>query len=104
MEKAPSPHLDKVRADEQHLLLAQEAAEIGTWEWDLVSGCMKWSPQMFRNLGCQTACGYPMDEYPMTMIFVHAWQAMVVTIFLGCRDAVGAENDFVGIGCRSGNR
>ena len=36
---------------EEHLRLAQEAGEIGTWEWDLAAGVMCWSAQMYRNLG-----------------------------------------------------
>ena len=35
----------------EHLRLAQEAGGIGTWEWDLRTGRMRWSAQMFRNLG-----------------------------------------------------
>jgi PAS domain S-box-containing protein len=31
--------------------LALEAGEIGTWDWDLASGSMRWSLQMFRNTG-----------------------------------------------------
>jgi PAS domain S-box-containing protein len=42
---------DESRAAEQHLRLALEAGEIGTWEWDLETGQMLWSAQMFRNLG-----------------------------------------------------
>lgn len=34
-----------------HLRDAQEAGGIGSWEWDLASGRMLWSPQMFRLLG-----------------------------------------------------
>jgi PAS domain S-box-containing protein len=40
-----------LRANEEHLRLAQEAAGIGTWEWDLSTGHLHWSPQMFRLLG-----------------------------------------------------
>ena len=43
--------LADLRAREEHLRLAQEAGEIGTWDWDLKSGRMRWSAQMFRNLG-----------------------------------------------------
>jgi PAS domain S-box-containing protein len=42
---------DESRAAEQHLRLALEAGGIGTWEWDLETGQMLWSAQMFRNLG-----------------------------------------------------
>jgi PAS domain S-box-containing protein len=52
----PAPLLDPLlpdqpQAEEEHLRLALEAGEVGTWEWDLVSGRMHWSAQMFRNLG-----------------------------------------------------
>jgi hypothetical protein len=33
--------------------LALEAGGIGTWEWELATGQMKWSAQMFRNLGLE---------------------------------------------------
>jgi PAS domain S-box-containing protein len=49
--------VDQLRAQEEHLRLAQEAAEIGTWEWDLATGRMKWSAQMFRNLGLRPGTG-----------------------------------------------
>lgn len=39
-----------LRAQEEHFRLALEAGEIGTWEWDLKSGQMNWSAQMFRNM------------------------------------------------------
>ncbi|MBV9150581.1 MAG: PAS domain S-box protein [Alphaproteobacteria bacterium] len=32
---------------------ALEAGEIGVWEWDLSTGQMRWSAQMFRNLGLE---------------------------------------------------
>ena len=52
----PAPLLDPLLpdqpwAEEEHLRLALEAGEIGAWEWDLISGRMQWSAQMFRNLG-----------------------------------------------------
>jgi PAS domain S-box-containing protein len=40
-----------LRTSEAHLRLAAEAAGIGTWEWDLASGEIRWSPEMFRLLG-----------------------------------------------------
>jgi PAS domain S-box-containing protein len=36
---------------EQHRRRALEAGEIGTWEWHLAGGHMRWSAQMFRNFG-----------------------------------------------------
>src|SRR5215471_1248260 len=48
---------DELRAELDHLRLAQEAGEIGTWEWDLAGGWMKWSAQMFRNLDLRPDTG-----------------------------------------------
>ena len=42
---------DNIRAAEEHFRRAQEAGGIGTWEWDLATGRMIWSAQMFRNFG-----------------------------------------------------
>jgi PAS domain S-box-containing protein len=41
----------ELERNEKHLRLAQEAGEIGTWEWHLATGEMRWSVQMRRNLG-----------------------------------------------------
>jgi len=46
-----SHSLDELRAEEESVRLALEAGEIGSWNWDLASGHMKWSAQMFRSLG-----------------------------------------------------
>ncbi len=35
----------------EHMHLALDAGGIGTWEWNLASGEMLWSAQMFHNLG-----------------------------------------------------
>ena len=43
--------LAELQTQEEHLRLAQEAGGIGTWEWDLATGRMRWSAQMFHNLG-----------------------------------------------------
>src|SRR5262249_2278341 len=34
-------------------LSALEAGEIGVWDWDLTTGAMRWSAQMFRNVGLE---------------------------------------------------
>jgi PAS domain-containing protein len=47
------PPADELRPENRHVQLALEAGGIGTWEWDLATGRMKWSAQMFRNLGLE---------------------------------------------------
>nr|WP_294520695.1 PAS domain-containing protein [uncultured Rhodopila sp.] len=41
------------------LRLAQEAAGIGTWEWDGATDAMAWSPEQFRLHGIDPALGTP---------------------------------------------
>jgi PAS domain S-box-containing protein len=41
------------------LRLAQEAAGIGTWEWDGTTDTMAWSPEQFRLHGVDPALGAP---------------------------------------------
>jgi PAS domain S-box-containing protein len=57
------------RAEAEHLRLAQEAGEIGTWEWDVATGRMTWSAQMFRNLGLQPGAGG--ELYPVLLQALH---------------------------------
>src|SRR3954453_3850190 len=40
-----------LREGEERLRLAQEAAGIGTWDWDLSTGAIRWSPEMYRVVG-----------------------------------------------------
>lgn len=60
-----------LRASEEHLRLAQEAAGIATWEWDLVTGRTHWSPQMFRLVGRDPAEGNDTDHYTLWRRAVH---------------------------------
>src|SRR3954470_3462895 len=53
---------DNIRAAEEHFRRAQEAGGIGTWEWNLATGRMIWSAQMFRNFGlCPDSTGTPTE-------------------------------------------
>ena len=63
------PSSEELHAEAKHLRLAQEAGEIGTWEWDLVSGRMMWSARMFRNLGLEP--GPSGDLYPVLVAALH---------------------------------
>ena len=46
-------------ASEERLRLAQEAAGIGTWDWDIASGAISWSEQNYRLHGLDPARGPP---------------------------------------------
>jgi len=41
----------KVRENEERLSLSQEIADVGTWDWDVQSGKLIWSPQIYKILG-----------------------------------------------------
>ena len=58
-----------LRAQEEHFRLALESGEIGTWEWDLKTGRMYWSAQMFRNMGVDDAP--PADLFDALLKGVH---------------------------------
>jgi len=60
-----------LRASEEHLRLAQEAAGIGTWEWDLATGRTHWSPQMFRLIGQDPSAAQDADHYALWRRAVH---------------------------------
>ena len=60
-----------LRASEEHLRLAQEAAGIGTWEFDLATGRTHWSPEMFRLVGSDVAGAPDTDHYTLWRRAVH---------------------------------
>jgi PAS domain S-box-containing protein len=60
-----------LRASEEHLRLAQEAAGIGTWEFDLATGRTHWSPEMFRLVGRDPADAPGADHYTLWRRAVH---------------------------------
>jgi PAS domain S-box-containing protein len=42
---------EALRASEARLKLAQKAAGMGVWDWDVETGAISWSPEMFEILG-----------------------------------------------------
>ncbi len=59
-----------LRASEEHLRLAQDAAGIGAWDWDLITGRIRWSPQMLRLLG-HDPVDLPADLYGLWVNALH---------------------------------
>ncbi len=48
-----------LRASEERMRLATEATEVGIWEWNVLSGTLRWDAQMFRLYGVvPTADGF----------------------------------------------
>jgi PAS domain S-box-containing protein len=48
-----------LQRNEERLTLALEAASMGTWDWDIPTGTMTWSPQTHRLLGDATHAHAP---------------------------------------------
>ena len=60
-----------LRDNEAHLRLAQEAAGIGTWDWDLRTGHIHWSSQMFTLLGRAPEEAPDGDLFGLWMVALH---------------------------------
>ena len=59
----------RLRRSERQLAEAHEMARIGTWEWDVVSGEVTWSEEMFRIHGVEPGA-FPVT-FERAMTFVH---------------------------------
>ena len=46
-----------LRASETRLKLAQEAAGIGVWDWDVQSHAVTWSPEIYKLMGIEPVSG-----------------------------------------------
>jgi PAS domain S-box-containing protein len=46
---------EELRAAHEQLALAQESAGAGIWDWDMLSGRLEWSAQLFRLFGLDPA-------------------------------------------------
>lgn len=52
-----------LRDSEQRLLMAQEGAHVGIWEWNLQNNLCYWSPELARMYGVEPGRGYRYDEW-----------------------------------------
>ena len=48
---------DELRQSEERLRLAQRAARVGTWDWNLITGESKWSEGIYKLLGLEPGDG-----------------------------------------------
>ncbi|MEG3927954.1 MULTISPECIES: diguanylate cyclase domain-containing protein [unclassified Microcoleus] len=51
-----------LQKSETRLSEAQRVAHIGNWEWDVITGKITWSPELFKILGRSSALGEPTYE------------------------------------------
>jgi len=55
----PAGTYEEVRRRELRLLEAQRVAEVGSWEWELATGEVSWSDQLFRLMGLEPSALTP---------------------------------------------
>ena len=48
-DRLAAEHL--MRENEERLMLSQAIADVGTWDWDIVTGGLVWSPQIYSIFG-----------------------------------------------------
>jgi len=60
---------ERLQQNQTRLLEAQEVARIGSWEYDVATGQITWSPEMFRLLGFNPTLGEP--DYDLLMTHYH---------------------------------
>jgi len=69
----------------ERLKLAQEAANIGIWDWDLVSGAVVWSPEVFRHLGVDPAQQAPSFDLWLSVIHPEDRERIRAAVFQAVR-------------------
>ncbi len=60
---------DALRTRERQLLLAQQIAHMGSWEWDMHTGALSWSDELWRMLGLEPGAVRP--SYEAFLALVH---------------------------------
>ena len=60
---------EALRGSEERLRLAQQAARVGTWEWDAQSGSAVWSDMIWRFLGLEPGDGA--TSFDRFLEFIH---------------------------------
>jgi len=56
---APMELSDRLKVTNERLALAQESAGAGVWDWDMQSGTLEWSNELFRLFGLDPASTCP---------------------------------------------
>ncbi len=77
-----------VRQSEERLRLALDAADLGTWDWDVVIGTAVWSPRVFAILGIEDPSSNGDLEALLRALHPDDGQALINHI----RDTVMASN------------
>ena len=50
---------EKLKDANDFLLVAQQSADLGLWDWDMATGRLRWSPELFRMFGLEPSTVNP---------------------------------------------
>ncbi len=81
-----------LRSSEQRLLEAQRVAHVGSWEWDIESGTLNWSPELYEIYRLDSASFTPTME--SFAAFVHPADRGLVDNTVGQILGGGGSADF----------
>jgi len=82
------------RRNEERLNLALEAAKAATWEWDIESGEMSWSPDTHRMFGDATSGGSPSLESFLNCVHPLDRESVSGTVRAAIAGATSYETEF----------
>jgi GAF domain-containing protein len=60
---------DQLAVTLDRLIEAQNIAKVGNWEWNMVTGSVYWSPQIYALMST--------EEKPATVVDSHAWERLI---------------------------
>lgn len=89
-----STHREQVLRNKEHQLRnAARIAQLGTWEWDLLTGQSSWTDEMYRVLGQSRQTMPPSDDAFLSMVHPGERDDMAQLLELTLRTGRHAERD-----------
>ena len=85
---------DALRTRERQLLLAQQIAHMGSWEWELHTGTLSWSDELCRILGLEPGAVRPSYEGFLALVHPDDRDAVRETIDRAAGDGQPFRFDF----------
>ncbi len=85
-----------VEESEARLAEAQRIAKVGSWEYDLVSGAVTWSSEMYRLLGRDSEAGVPQFEEAMAHYHPEDAPGLKSLVRRAAQEGLGYELDLRG--------
>ncbi len=81
----------ELRERERQLREAQRLAQLGSWEWDAMSGRATWSDEMFRIFGRDPSEGTPSPESYANLYTAESWKVLTACAERSMQTGAGFE-------------